>query len=385
MLKIIFGSLFLMCSTPMVYAQRHFDITIVLDESINPKHIKYQYYNGKADIMLPDTFGTRKKVVFKSVFYSPFASVNISYNNPTDGNYYSNSFFVNDKPALIRFHLTPNNQNKLTTSSVVNASPIFDGSVNQTYRALQAFEAKEDTALISFLNINPNFNKNDSIRRTFDRLYKAKLKRTMLFLKQNADDYFSFWYFRDQISKTTLLATDTGFIKEQLSFLRSAYPAKFTTSIEGKELIKTYTSFLNPLEINETAPPFTITTLDGKRISLNKLKGKYVLLDFWATWCGPCMAQMPLMREIRKNNSAGKLTIIGISWDRDSKMLASFVKKQGMNWPHHYDENMKTSHLYGVNAIPVVILINKEGKVVFKGDLGQQDKEKLFGMLKNLN
>jgi thiol-disulfide isomerase/thioredoxin len=208
----------------------------------------------------------------------------------------------------------------------------------------------------------------------------------MSFLKKCPDDYFSFWYFIHQIAQPgSILSKDTAYLKEQLAYVKAVFPAKFTTSIEGKELIKSYETALNPLKIAETAPAFTLTTVDGKSISLKSLKGKYVLLDFWATWCPPCMAEMPFIKEIRKNYPPEKLEIIGLSADIDLKPLNAAVKRIGMNWPQFYDRQKYMSKLYGINAFPTLILIDPEGKIIYKSDYKQNDDVGLPKVLAGIN
>ena len=310
MLKSIFLFAITFFFINMATAQKSFDITVRLDSSINPQKVKYQYYDGKNIIFFPDTFSNRRVVKLEQEYYSPLASFTISY---TDGTKitYSDNFFISDKPASIDFYFKPNNENKLNYSTIVNASPIYDTVNNVTWRKLKAFMidtamAKENAAFDHFLAQNPNFNKNDSIRNVFDSFYKSHLNRSMLFLKKYPDDYFSFWYFTQQVVQVNrALGHDTGYLKEQLAYLKSVFPAKYTENIEGKTLIQAYNAVIYPIMLNKAAPLFNVTAIDGKKINLSAFKGKYVLLDFWATCCAPCMAELPFIKEIRKKYLAG--------------------------------------------------------------------------------
>jgi peroxiredoxin len=209
----------------------------------------------------------------------------------------------------------------------------------------------------------------------------------MEFLKQYPDDYFSFWYFIQQVAQpNSVLGNDTAYLKQQVTYLKAVFPAKYTGSIEGKSLIKRYEAALPPLlQLNDDAPAFSLTTVNGSKISLSDFKGKYVLLDFWATWCPPCRAEIPYVKEIRKKYSLEKLAIVGISADYDSKKLTAFVKEQRMNWLHFYDKHREVGQLYRVDAIPVLILINKEGKMVYNSNLKGNDKDVLSKLLEGLN
>lgn len=373
--------------TTLLFAQKRFDITIRLDSSINPQSVHYQYYNGKNLTFVPDTFGNVRTVNLKGEYFSPLVSVNISYSDPSK-TYYGNDFFINDKPALINLYFKPNKENMLNYRTAANAYRIYDTTSNEVWRKLKSFTMNESDSLVLFFDRNKKgFQGNDSLTRVFNRIYKGMHQRAMLFLKDYPDDYFSFWYFYQQVAKPSFdyFKNDTAYLKSQLAYVKSVFPPKFTESIEGKEIIKTYEAIINPLKINENVPAFSVTTLDGKKISLSVFKGKYVLLDFWATWCAPCMAELPFIKEIRKSNDPDKFVIIGISQDRDIRKLIATVKKESMDWLHFHDLNGEISRLYGVGRFPTLILLNKDGKMIYESDLETEDKDALPKVLARLD
>jgi len=111
------------------------------------------------------------------------------------------------------------------------------------------------------------------------------------------------------------------------------------------------------------APPFTVTTLDGKRVSMDELAGKVVLIDFWATWCGPCREALPRIRQIAKKFDGQPLVVLSISLDRDEEAWKSFVAKNGMTWPQYRDGSFtgRISTQFNVNAIPATFTIDADG------------------------
>ena len=127
------------------------------------------------------------------------------------------------------------------------------------------------------------------------------------------------------------------------------------SSIKATAEIKT-----KPLEMKFTA-------VDGREVDLAKLQGKVVLIDFWATWCGPCVAELPNVLKAYKELHPKGFEIVGISLDSDKAKLEEFVKERGMEWPQYYDGKgwqNEISGKYGINSIPAMWLLNKKGMVV---------------------
>jgi peroxiredoxin len=111
------------------------------------------------------------------------------------------------------------------------------------------------------------------------------------------------------------------------------------------------------------APPFTITTTDGQRVSMDDLAGKVVLLDFWATWCEPCREALPHMREIAKKFQAEPLVVLSVSLDNDEQKWRDFIVKNEMTWPQYRDGGFTgpISRKFGVEAIPHTFTIDADG------------------------
>lgn len=111
------------------------------------------------------------------------------------------------------------------------------------------------------------------------------------------------------------------------------------------------------------APPFAVTTTDGQRISMDELQGKVVLLDFWATWCGPCREALPHMQKVAKKFQGQPLVILSVSLDKDDKAWRAFIAKNEMTWPQYRDGYFEgpIAKKFGVNAIPHTFTIDADG------------------------
>ena len=111
------------------------------------------------------------------------------------------------------------------------------------------------------------------------------------------------------------------------------------------------------------APEFSLKTLTGEEISLSKYKGKTLLLDFWATWCGPCRESIPHLVHLYKTYQAQGLEVVGLSMDKgDPKTVDHFVKSLDMPYPIAIAPE-EIARAYGVNGLPTIVLIDKEGKI----------------------
>ena len=130
------------------------------------------------------------------------------------------------------------------------------------------------------------------------------------------------------------------------------------------------------------APPFVVTTLDGQSISMDSLQGKVVLIDFWATWCGPCREALPHMRKIVQKFQGQPFVALSISLDDDQARWKDFVAKNGMTWLQYRDGgfNGPVATLFGVRAIPATFSIDADG-VLEDQHVGDADIE---GKLKKL-
>ena len=111
------------------------------------------------------------------------------------------------------------------------------------------------------------------------------------------------------------------------------------------------------------APAFAVDTLDGQHLSMDDLTGKVVLIDFWATWCGPCREALPHMQQIAKKFQGQPLVVLSVSLDSDEKKWKDFITKNGMTWVHYRDGGFTgpIATMFGVKAIPQTFTIDADG------------------------
>jgi thiol-disulfide isomerase/thioredoxin len=138
----------------------------------------------------------------------------------------------------------------------------------------------------------------------------------------------------------------------------------------------------NTIAEGHAFPGLEFASLGGDQVNLTSLTGKVVLIDFWATWCGPCDRAMPdLVKTYREYHDQG-FEIIGISLDKNQSQLEKYMQEMGVTWQQHYDGlgwSSKLAKRFGVEGIPHIVIIDKNGAVHFNTDYGKK-KPPLHGV-----
>ena len=116
-------------------------------------------------------------------------------------------------------------------------------------------------------------------------------------------------------------------------------------------------------EVSVPAPDFTLTDASGNAHRLSELKGQVVMINFWASWCGPCRQEMPLLEEIFKKYEPLGFTLLGVNVEENPADGKSWLAERPVSFPVLYDPNNGVSKLYDVVAMPSTVLIDREGNV----------------------
>ncbi len=143
--------------------------------------------------------------------------------------------------------------------------------------------------------------------------------------------------------------------------LRTTVPG---TSLLGAILVIFTVSTLAASSLQgQVAPDFVLRSSTGENLRLSEYRGDVVLINFWATWCGPCRQEMPLLDDLYGRYQRVGFNLLGVNIDEDSRRAMQMVQELGVNFPVLFDEHKEVSKLYEVEAMPVTILVDREGIV----------------------
>lgn len=199
----------------------------------------------------------------------------------------------------------------------------------------------------------------------FDKNMQAFSKESLHFAKKNKDNLAGFY---------AISSLDQSSYEDEM--------VKFAQELKGKyknnEAVQDFISKmdkLKPLSVGQKAPDFELPTPDGKKMKLSDFHGKYVLLDFWASWCGPCRQENPNLVKQYNRFKDKNFTILSVSLDEDRAKWLSAIQADKLAWNHVSELkqwNGKINQQYQIEAIPASFLLDKEGKIIAKNLRGPE-------------
>lgn len=116
-------------------------------------------------------------------------------------------------------------------------------------------------------------------------------------------------------------------------------------------------------EVSGPAPDFTLKSRSGENVKLSELRGDVVMVNFWASWCGPCRKEMPLLDDLQEQYRDYGFTILGVNVDEDRDAAMKLLEHVPVDFPILFDPESRVSELYGVDAMPSTYLVDRDGKL----------------------
>jgi thiol-disulfide isomerase/thioredoxin len=363
--EFLLSFLFIFSCNAVGLSQKKFSATIQFPTQLDKTHIQLLYDNGKKEVKVKSLF-SKKQITIVDSFYSKYAAIIFNYFDKSGMFLNSKSFFVTDKPAQIIFY--SQNKKPLEKCKLINAYDLASMGAEK----LALFDSSERRDFENFMVANRDkFGTNDSLQIIAGEKGLKLWRKELEFITENRNLYYSFWLFRREIIPRLFTNTDS-----LLQIYNSVFPDSFKQSVEGAEIVEVLNGRIKTRK-NQQAPTFTAIDTQGKTISLSNYYGKYVILDFWASWCSPCIEEMPALKRIRDSYPADKLQIISITYDKDTMAFSRAVRKYKMNWIQIIgDEDLIKK--YGDQAVPMVFLLDDTGKVIYSRE---EDKDYTDGKL----
>lgn len=267
-------------------------------------------------------------------------------------------------------------------------SPVLGTKNNEDYNAYKAEYRKKGSAIDG---LNDEYRKATTQEERSEIIAKARKISSMLdafamdFITENTNSDFSLLLLETQITNPDINLEKLKNNYQALQPIINKNTAYKSIGSKIKNEIATIEASAN-LNVGKIAPDFTAPSIDGEMISLSDIKGKATIVEFWASWCGPCRRENPnIVRVYEKYKDKG-LEIIGVSLDKPGQKdrWQKAIEDDNLNW-HHVGSlkyfNDPVARLYNINAIPASFILDEDGKIVAKKLRGKALEEQIASML----
>lgn len=352
-------SILFVISLNHLFAQSKFNVTINIPSQLKLSKFEIYYNNGKKYEKI-DSLLTYLLVISDS-FYTKFAGIDIYYSvNESKRAKPFQTFYVGSKPAKITFFLAPHQNFSFNNVKLKNAINALDLGK----REMDKYTANERKNYVDLANSDKLY---DSLIAFKEYNIKLSMKH-LEFIKKYPNQYYSLWCFR------TMIAPSSYFNADSVSYIfKNFFDPDAQNSLDGiiiRQIIRGRSS----TKIGDTLSLFTAEDIYHNKFIIGNKCDEYKLLVFWATWCGPCIAELPIIKEISDKYGDKNLTIFGFTVHDNIVKVKKMQEKYDINWRIIFnDEN--APDLLGITGTPETILIDINGKIVYRSDeLGDYDQ-----------
>ena len=346
--------LFIILSLISIRSYSQLNLTVILNKNLDTAKITFFYIDGDVVKFIKPRFADRTAVITEPI-QSKYARLIINYPDAL-GRMPGRCFLVSRKKSSLRFNEVADTvSNKIAS---IKAKNLIDVTNDKVYKEINNYTKKELKEFKKNLELQ-NSTPTDSIAKVIEISYEKLAFKELEYMSYHGNNYFYF----DKFAQELVPSLMSKHLQELYEFFNTSFSKEIRESYEGKSLKMLLEGNLL-VKIGMQSPPFKTTDYKGAEISSDKLIGKFYLLSFWATWCSPCVAEIPQLKRIRNLYTSDKLEMISVSCDADSVKFLNGIDKYKMDWIHIFNKP-EITNLFGRKPIPSVYVIDENGKMIF--------------------
>ena len=319
----------------------------------------------------PQSVDTANVVGGKFTFKGKMEIPDIRFLRLNDQDYFA-QFFVDNSSITVAANKDSLRSTKITGSPTHDVFKIYIAEMEKLSKEVKALQDKYQSAMA----VN-NTDAAEKAKIDYQAMIDNNKVYTKNFVKEHSNSvvsaYIALFQLANQVDGTELDSLTSKFAPE---ISKSEYVVKLKEIVQEQK--KT--------AVGAIAPDFTMNDPEGKPVQLASMKGKVVLVDFWASWCGPCRQENPNVVKLYQQFHSKGFEILGVSLDKTKEDWLKAIKDDNLTWIHVSDLQFwqnAAARLYGVNAIPQSFLLDKDGKIIGKGLRGEQLAKKLAELFPN--
>ena len=338
------------------FGQKEVHVTVKLPLGIDYTKMGLFYNNGQYEKGLKPII-TNNTLTISESYYSRYATITFTYPDSTEmDGIPCFGFLISSNSATICFYQdSVKNKNPFRNFRLVNALTFNDIGESQYHKFVRT---ESEDAKNYYIKNRDSIRSNEKYRNILDRKDEKLDRKKLEFIALNAAQYYSLLIFKNEIASGSSLGADS-----LLRFYYLVFPDSLKKSYEGHEIEKRLNGRINARKGGE-APDFSVKDIKGNVVSLKYLRGKFVLLDFWASWCAPCIREMPKIKSLREKYPKDKLEIISVTLDKTYGNFNTALKKINADWIQIYQGSDLVTR-YAVGSVPQIFLINEKGIMVY--------------------
>ncbi|MCF3110499.1 TlpA family protein disulfide reductase [Niabella sp. CC-SYL272] len=319
---------------------------------LNPRKFYIKIYDGINEI----TITPQSKNYWNGSLFAPFGLIEIGYKKSDSTTAIKRCFFKKG-PSVLKLIMV--------ADSLAYYAIDERGSANMvSYKSMgganyDAFIKPHYDTLIRFYQDNKaRLGTEPALLEKAFALGDVIFYKNLEFIKQHPNLYLSLWIFQNSIIQSALLPPDS-----LLVFYQTILPDKYKNSPAAQH---TRNLLQNKIAVNSggTFPDFSAVDVEKKSYSAAGLKNRYVLIQFWASWCKPCIQEVPILKKIHEKYKDAPFTLISFSIDQDSLAFRKAIVQHAMDWPQVFGDDRLYKALL-VIPIPQLYLIDKTGKTIY--------------------